>query len=233
MRKRNEKNTFNTLAQLLLASLWDREAFPWQADWYRAKVKEHLGDSADNSFRLWYTDRALHGDLSKQEDPTRTVSYLGVLHQALRDLSAWVEKGVAPSASTNYQVVDGQVQVPPTAAARCGIQPVVTVQANGGARADVAVGQPVSFSAIIEVPLNTGRVVAAEWDFEGAGNFPVVAQLSKAKASGSLLTLKTTHAFSKPGTYFPTLRAASQRRGDARTLYARIQNLGRVRVVVK
>jgi hypothetical protein len=47
------------------------------------------------------------------------------------------------------------------------------------------------------------------------------------------VTLKTTSTFSTPGTYFPTLRAVSQRQGDAQTPYARIQNLGRARVVVK
>jgi hypothetical protein len=52
----------------------------------------------------------------------RTVSYLGVLQQALRDLSAWVEKGVPPPQTTHYQVVDGQVVVPDAAAARGGIQ---------------------------------------------------------------------------------------------------------------
>ncbi len=51
--------------------------------------------------------------------------------------------------------------------------------------------------------------------------------------AGSRVTLKTTHTFSKPGTYFPTLRAVSHRQGDAKTPYARIQNLGRVRVVVR
>jgi hypothetical protein len=76
-------------------------------------------------------------------------------------------------------------------------------------------------------------VVTAEWDFEGAGNFPFVEQLTSAKASGTRVTLKTTHAFSKPGTFFPALRTASQRQGDTKTPYARIQNLGRVRVVVK
>jgi hypothetical protein len=45
--------------------------------------------------------------------------------------------------------------------------------------------------------------------------------------------VKATHAFAKPGTYFATLRAISQRQGDAKTPYARIQNLARVRVVVK
>lgn len=218
---------------IVVESLWDREAFPWQADWYRSKVKESLGNGADDHFRLWYVDHALHGDATKQEDPTRTISYLGVLQQALRDLSAWVEKGIDPPATTTYKVEDGQVVIPTTAAERKGIQPVVTVKANGGARTEVQVGKPVTFTAVIEVPPHTGKVVAAEWDFEGAGNFPVVGQLTDANASGTRVTVKTTYGFAKRGTYFPALRAASQRQGDAKTPYARIQNLGRVRVVVK
>lgn len=218
---------------IVLSSLWDREAFPWQADWYRSQVKAHLGDSTDAHFRLWYTDHALHGDLSRNEDNLHTVSYLGVLHQALRDLSAWVEKGIAPPATTNYKIEDGQVIVPATAAERKGIQPVVTVKANGGQRTDVQAGRPVTFSAEIEIPPHTGKVIAADWDFEGAGTFPVVGKFTSTDKTGSRVTLKTTHAFAKPGTYFPTLRVASQRQGDTETPFARIQNLDRVRVVVK
>jgi len=51
--------------------------------------------------------------------------------------------------------------------------------------------------------------------------------------TGSTVTVKTAYTFTKPGTYFPTLRVASQRQGDAKTAYTRIQNLDRVRVVVK
>jgi len=47
------------------------------------------------------------------------------------------------------------------------------------------------------------------------------------------VNLSTKHTFSKPGTYFPVLRAASHRQGDTTTPFARIQNLGRVRVVVR
>ena len=146
--------------------------------------------------------------------------------------------------------VDGQVIVPPTAEERKGIQPVVTVKANGGKRADVKAGQLVAFTAVIEVPKNMGKVVTSVWNFEGlpkdfdkgdfrgwnfetSGIFPVVGKFTPADKSGSRVTLKTTYTFSKPGTYFPTLRVASQRQGDARTVFARIQNLGRVRVVVK
>jgi hypothetical protein len=215
---------------IVVESLMDEDAFPWQADWYRSKVKEALGDRLDNHFRLWFTDHALHAEDGRPAYSTWVVPYVGVLHQALRDLSAWVEKGAPPPASTAYKVVDGQVEVPTTAAARQGVQPVVTVTANRGARAEVVVGQPVEFQAVVEAPPKTGAIVAAEWDFEGRGDFPVSAQLANARSSS--VTLKTTYAFSKPGTYFPVLRATSHRRGDPRTPYARVVNLGRVRVVV-
>ena len=195
---------------IVVASLWDREAFPWQSDWYRSRVEEHLGESTDDNFRLWYVDHALHHDGANQEDPTRTISYLGVLQQALRDVAAWVENGVAPPASTDYVVVDGQVQVPPTAAERKGIQPVVTLTANGGERADVR----------------------AEWDFEGLGDYPIKEQFDPGRRADRL-TLQRTHTFTRPGTYFPALRASSQHPGDAGTIFARPQNLGRVRVVVQ
>ncbi len=156
-------------------------------------------------------------------------SYQGALEQALRDMSAWVEKGVKPPASTNYKMVDSQVEVPETAAKREGIQPVVHLSANGRVRADVAVGVPVTFTAVIETAVSGDKVVAAEWDFEGRGNYPGQETLQDLK---STVTLKVTHTFTQPGTYFPVLRATSQRDGDTRTPYARIQNLGRVRVVV-
>jgi hypothetical protein len=218
---------------IVVECLWDREAFPWQADWYRSRVEEHLGAETDDRFRLWYIDRALHADSSEQEDPTRTVSYLGALQQALRDLAAWVEEDVPPPATTRYEVVDGQVLVPATAAERRGIQPLVALTANGGERADVEVGEPVAFAAVIEVPPGTGAVVGAEWDFEGSGDYRVRASFSESDAAKGRVTVEASHAFSEPGTYFPVLRAASQRRGDTGTPFARVQNLGRVRVVVE
>jgi hypothetical protein len=218
---------------ILVQSLLDHGALPWMADWYRSRVEDSIGARLNEHFCLWFTDHALHNDQEKQEDPTRTVSYLGVLHQALRDLSAWVEQGIAPPASTVYQIVEGQAVLPPTAAERKGIQPVVTVQANGGARAEVTVGDPVEFTAVIDVPPGTGTVVGAQWDFDGTGAFSVAGQLEKTDSSSSCLTLKATYAFAKPGTYFPALRATSQRQGDCTTPYARIHNLGRARVVVQ
>jgi hypothetical protein len=107
---------------------------------------------------------------------------------------------------------------------------VVAVKVNGRERAEVAVGEPVLFIADIAVPAGTGRIVAAEWDLLGVGDYPVAGQLA---ASGASVSVKTTYSYSKPGTYFPVLRATSQRDGDAKSPYTRVQNLGRARVVVK
>jgi hypothetical protein len=78
------------------------------------------------------------------------------------------------------------------------------------------------------VTLYTGRIVAAEWDFEGVGDYPVAAGFPKAEP---VVAVKATHSSSKPGTYFPVRRAASQREVDTKSPYARVQNLARVRVL--
>lgn len=215
---------------IVAASLWDREAMPWQADWYRGRVQEHLGAATDRNFRLWYSDHALHGDEPTSDAASRIVTYVPVLQEALRDLSLWVEKGVVPPASSGYQVVKGQVVPPPAAAQRLGIQPVVTLRVNGGQRIEVAAGQPVTFAGTIEVPPGAGAVVAAEWDFDGAGKFPASSPVAR---GAKRATVSITHSFDKPGTYFVALRGVSQREGDRTTPYRRIRNLDRVRVVVK
>ena len=219
----------------MVESMMDQDALPWQADWYRSKVKEALGDRIDDSFRLWYVEHALHGDGARQGDTTHTVSYIPELYQALRDLSVWVEKDIPPPPSTNYKMVDGQVEVAATAAERKGIQPVVIVKVNGGARAEVHTGTPVTFTAVIEVPPNTGKVVSAAWDFEGDGTFSSIQEIGKSNSDQSpyQVTVKIAHVFSKPGTYFPVLLATSQRDGDANSSSTSIPNFAKVRVIVK
>ncbi|MFX0051625.1 MAG: PKD domain-containing protein [Candidatus Hermodarchaeota archaeon] len=219
---------------IVVECIMDEIAYAWQADWYRSKVKDALGEQFDNHYRLWFIDRALHTPpVVTQFDTrpiitTRIINYGGVLQQALRDVSAWVEKGVAPPVSTTYKVVDGQVQVPATAAERRGIQPVVNLTVNGAERADVKVGKKIKFSAVIETPPDAGSIVGVEWDFEGAGDYPATQQI-KAKRN---VKVKTSYTFSESGTYFPAVRVTSQRQGDTQTPYTRIQNIGRVRVVV-
>ncbi|CAN7625500.1 hypothetical protein LJR219_004842 [Phenylobacterium sp. LjRoot219] len=211
---------------IVVECLIDFDAFPWAADWYRQKVRENLGPNYEDQFRVWFVDHAVHGD--PPVSSTHAVAYTPVLQQALRDVSAWVEKGVPAPATTSYKLVDSQIVVPPTAAERKGVQPVLALKANGGVRAEVRAGEPITFEAVVEAPPRTGKIVSAEWDFEGAATFPLKAQVNPAER----VTLKTTYVFAKPGTYFPTLRVTSQRQGDAATPFARIPSLQRVRVVV-
>ncbi|MBN7812772.1 hypothetical protein J0A68_17590 [Algoriphagus sp. H41] len=222
---------------ILLGSLWDREAYPWQQAWYHDRVKEHLGEKAQDHFRLWYTDHAIHGDASGQlDDNTRVVSYLGVLQQALRDLSQWVEKGVSPAPSTAYEVVNGgQVNIPENASERAGIQATVHATVNGNDHTGISKGEPLVFVAKVEIPKNAGKLVYAAWDFDGSGEFKNEIELSTAKISsdGSEVTLTFNHLFEKSGTYYPSLRIATQREGDVQTPFTRILNLDRVKVTVK
>ena len=221
---------------ILLGSLWDREAYPWQCDWYRQRVTENLGDKTDDNFRLWYTEHAIHGDQADQlDDPTHAVSYIGVLQQALRDLSKWVEKGIAPATTTNYKIEDGQVIIPAVSEDRKGIQPTVEVTINSSKRADISAGETVTFNAVVEIPKGMGKLVYAAWDFDGSGDYKDIVDLSEAKISvdGSRVEIVMKQTFSEPGTHFPVLRVASERDGDIETPFARIQNLDRVRVVVK
>jgi hypothetical protein len=218
---------------IMLESLWDREALPWQADWYRGQVRQHQGAKADQNFRVWYTDHAVHGDYDPKamgEDPSRIISYVPVLQQALRDISDWVEKGIAPPPSSNYTILDGQVRVAATAATRRGIQPVIALAVAGRDRAEISVGQSIQFTGRIAVPPGAGTITAVAWDFDGSGTFaqnsPVTPHLRNA-------TVTVMHRFDKPGTYFVALRGTSQRSGDRATPYTQIRNLDRVRVVVR
>ena len=227
---------------IVIECLMDEAAYPWQADWYRNRVRTHLGAKLDDNYRLWFADHAMHVSpgsyLSVSEGgninhgyssvETRIVSYSGILQQALRDIAAWAERGIAPPQSTNYHIDDGQVVVPARAADRKGPQPVVDVTVNGGVRADVKVGDSVSLSGTIEAAPESGSVIGAEWDFDGSGAYAIKETITPAPR----ITISRSHIFTQPGTYFPVLRAIVQRQDAAGTPFARVQNLGRIRVVV-
>jgi len=214
---------------IVVESLHDREAFAWQADWYRSKVGEHLGDTTDGTLRVWMVDHALHGDVAYQEHPTHTVSYLGVLHTALRQVAAWAEAGVEPAPSTRYEVVDGQIALPAAAAERGGIQQTVTLTANGADRAEVATGEAVVLRAEAETPGHTSRIVELNWDFDDTGRFAD----RQSVAAAASVTQERRHVFREPGTHFVTVRAVAQQAADGESPFGRIQNLARVRVVVR
>jgi len=171
----------------------------------------------------------LHGDVEKQEFPDQTVPYLGALQQALRDVAVWVETGRAPPESSWYRIEDARVILADDAAERKGVQPLVRLAANGAQRAEVDVAEPVVLSAMIEAPPGAGKIVSASWDFDGAGIFNSDALIG---AAAERVSVDTTHAYEKAGTYFPTLRVVLQREGRDASLYANIVNLGQARVVV-
>jgi hypothetical protein len=224
---------------IMLGSVMDVQAYPWSEDWYRKQAQAALGSSFADSYRLWYMDNADHDpngpdatDAANAAD--HIVSYLGELQQALLDLDAWVASGIQPPASTSYSIdTDDQVQLPPTASQRNGVQPTVTLSAKGrggpGESIDVATGQPVTFSVKAQVPPGTGQIVHVQWDFRGAGSYPVSSPLTH---TGPVVNLKATYTFTQPGTYFPVVRVASQRDGNSTTPFGLIQNLARVRIVV-
>ncbi len=209
---------------ILVASLWDREAMPWQADWYRKRA-----EAAASDVRLYYTDHAAHGDEPPSGDQNRLVSYQGELQQALRVLAAWVEDGTLPPENTSYRIEEGQVIVPENAAERHGLQPIVSLTVNGSERADVKIGEPVRLEGRIAAPAGGGTISFAGWDFEGNGSYTPVDSLD---AGNKILSVSTTYIFDQPGTYFVGLQGTSQPVEAQGSPYAELTNLDRVRVVV-
>ena len=213
---------------LSLACLMDIDSFPWQADWYRNQVAAAMGEGFAENFALYFIDNAHHENPMTPLARSHAVSYGGALQQGLRDLAAWVEDGVRPL-ETAYRIEDTQVLVPAAAADRKGIQPVIALSANGSERAEARSGEAVRFAATIEAPPGSGKIVAAEWDIEGAGEFADAADIG---FPAERIVLTEEHAYAQPGTWFAVLRVTSQREGDAETPYARVLNIARVRVVV-
>lgn len=218
---------------IVIQNLYDTEAFPWQAHWYREKVESHFGESIDDHYRLWFLDHANHGDFSQQKDPTLTISYLGALQQALLDLSAWVEKGVPPADSTQYAIENGQVTIPSEASTRRGIQPVVSVTADGQKRLISTPGDRVTLRTEVDVPPGAGDVIEVEWDFEGDGKYDVTLSPDEIVHKDGKWIVVNTHHYHEAGTHFPTVRVSVHRTGDTDSVFERIRNLGRARVIVR
>ncbi|MGN0814795.1 MAG: hypothetical protein ACI4MH_06165 [Candidatus Coproplasma sp.] len=214
---------------IVVAATMDESAFPWQIDWYRNKVKKHFGDKIDEHYRVYFFDNAFHDDSSKTVDELHLISYLGGLHQALLDLSAWVEKGIEPAKSSVYSIVDSQIVLAPHAEERCGIQPVITVTANGKKRAEVCAGEEVVFEADIEIPQGAGKLTAVEWSFNGEQDYPVKGGFTRTDRGGFA---QCRYTYNESGTHFAVCRVSVQRDGE-KNIFTQVKNLDRVRVVVK
>ena len=213
---------------IVVACLLDREAYAWQADWYRQQVTAHLGAATDSSFRLWYIDNALHGDEGEQEFPTRTVEYLGVLEAALRQLADWVEKGIEPSPTTTYEVVDGQIVVPASARDRDGVQPTGVLTVNGARSARASVGEPVTVRVDAEAP-EPGVIVEVALDLDGSGQLADAVPVEP----GREIAYETRCSFAEPGVYLLAARIIAQAGGVAADPHARVHNVLRARLTVE
>lgn len=213
---------------IVVDNLYDVDALPWHADWYGDRVRATMGEqAAADTYRVYYNDHADHldGPVSGFR-ATYLVNYYGMVEQALRYLASWVEDGVEPPASTQYEVENAQVIVPDNVEDRLGIQPTVDLAARSGS-VRIEAGQQVTFRATLEAVPGTGTIVATAWDFEGDGTYDETA-ITNPK---STLRVSASHRFDKPGVYFVALRATAQHDG-VDSPYAKVQNLDRVRVEV-
>ncbi|WP_194396212.1 PKD domain-containing protein [Microbacterium atlanticum] len=214
---------------IVVSNLYDVDALPIHTDWYRKKVESSLGAAAGNAYRVYYTDHADHQDAAPTGARAATlVDWYGSVEQALRDVAAWAEKGVAAPVSTRYEIKDSQIVVSPFALVRAGIQPTVDFVTLRDGVITTRVGKPVALLAAARAPLGGGKIVAAEWDFEGDGTY-VAGNAGKPQ---KIAALATTHRFTQPGTYFVSVRVTAERNGDVNAGFARVQNIDRVRVVV-
>lgn len=219
---------------IIMENLLDPSSYPYTAAFYYSQIVKALGrEETHDMVRIYYNDNADHADLGaiKGAEASYLVGFGGIWNQALLDLVRWVEKGVPPPPSTRYSVdAHNQVSVPPDAAARGGLQPVVTLTVNGTDRAVIAVNQPVTLIGRIQAPPGTGKILQYDWylgDSPVAYGVPTV--LLKPQ---SLVNVARSMSFSKPGAYEVTLRATSQRNGVPDRLTS-MQNLARVRVMVQ
>jgi hypothetical protein len=213
------------------ASLW-----PMQGIGMKNNVEKEYGkEEAQKRFRLRWTENAEHVPPWMAASPpgransTWLVNYQPVIEQCLADLAAWVEDGVEPP-ETRFELRDGEIILPKTAAERGGIQPVVSVTANGGLRAEVGVGETVNLQMTAETPAGAGTIVGVQWDFDGTGTYP---KHEAVDGKSAAVSFSTSHSYDKPGTYFVTALVESHRHGKVDATSRRVPNVASARVVVR
>jgi hypothetical protein len=187
---------------------------------YAQRIQRTLGmPKADQMMRFYLHDNGRHARGGGEE---------GVFQQSIQDLMAWAEKGVAPPPSTRFTIRNGQVIPPDNAVERGGLQPVMSLTANGVSRATVSVGQPVTLAAKLEMPPKTGLIVRYAWTVNGADETATVIKPQP------LVDVNRSIAFDKPGTYVVRLTVDGQRDGLVNPANMTLmQNWKEVRVVVQ
>ncbi len=232
-----------------IQALVDESTCPWCADWWRKKIIETKGSDADH--RTYFMERCMHGDVMAIGN-YMVVNYVGALRQSLIDLANWVEKGIEPLPRTAYTLgEDGQIHPEADIEKRGGIQAMPTLLANGEKCAHVRPGECVRFTVDVEVPAGAGEVTEILFAHQEKDLVPMetetsgVAQLAlgdkmwdgplsfEKGVRGEIHTARaeTVASYDKPGTYFATVRIASQRSGSSDP-FTQVLNLDRVRIIV-
>ncbi|MGE3690938.1 MAG: PKD domain-containing protein [Novosphingobium sp.] len=206
---------------MILEGMSDQLSWPIFNVGYAERVQKALGpERSGEMMRFYLHDNGKHAEGAGEP---------GIFQQSMQDMMAWVERGVAPPPSTRYTVRNGQVVPAGDAAERRGLQPVMTLTADGGSRARVRVNQPVNLAAKLEMPPGAGKIVQYNWTIAGKDDAATV--LGKPEP---MVELERTVSFPAPGTYVVRLNVNGQRDGLAapanQTL---LRNFRDVRVVVE
>ena len=206
---------------MIMEGMGDHLSWPIFNVGYAERIQKALGPAkANDMMRFYLHDNGSHATGGGEP---------GIFQQSIQDLMAWVEQGIAPPPSTRYTIRNGQVIAAEKAADRHGLQPVMNLTANGGARAVVGVNQPVNLVATLEMPPKTGQIVQYNWTIAGTADAPTIVAKPQ-----PLVNVDRTITFAAPGTYVVRLTVNGQRDGLVapanRTL---LQNFKEVRVVVE
>ena len=222
---------------IVIEDLADPASYPYVGGLYAEKVRKAMGaQAADKMFRLYYQENAGHGAFLMTfpgKLGTSTASAGGILNQALLDLAAWTESGIAPLPSSRYRRDSmNQVILPSKASERFGHQPVMNLTANGRERAEVAVNQPVNLVGQIEMPPHAGKIVKYDW-YLGGSDYKFEPPTKLATPEVRVEATRTV-SFPKPGEYVVTLRTTGERDGvGSAESTTPLINIDRVRVVVR
>lgn len=128
------------------------------------------------------------------------------------------------------------------ASKREGMQPAVLLTVNGEKCVCVKAGEEFTLKAEMIVPKNAGEITSVCYDFEDNWDypmttkklFPVKGEFTRTvdnEIHGAVSEMK--YAYQKPGTYFASVRIASQRDGDKEEIFTQVMNLDRVRIIVE
>jgi hypothetical protein len=217
---RNETGAIKTKV-MIIEGRADNLSWPIFNASYAEQIQRTLGKAKANSMMRFYLhDNGRHAVGGGEP---------GIFQQSMQDMMAWVERGITPPPSTSYTIRNGQLVPPNNAAERHGLQPVMSLTANGVSRATVGINQPVSLAAKVEMPPKTGQVVQYNWTVQGTADPMTV--LDKPQP---LVNVNRTISFDKPGTYVVRLTVNGQRDGlVAPSNLTLLNNFQEVRVVVQ